>query len=146
MARPLLERVTARIAVSATARRVQVERLGGDATEIPNGVDVARFAHGPALDLPPAVRVGYVGRFDEPRKGMPWLLAALRRVVADRPDVRLLVVGRGDGDRLLRTAGPGWPSGSTCSGRSTRRPRPPRCARSRCSAHRTAAGRASGWY
>lgn len=106
VARPLLERVTARIAVSATARRVQVEHLGGDATEIPNGVDVARFAHGPALDLPPAVRVGYVGRFDEPRKGMPVLLAALRRVVADRPDVRLLVVGRGDGDRLLRTAGP----------------------------------------
>ncbi|MYW72589.1 glycosyltransferase family 4 protein, partial [Pseudonocardia sp. SID8383] len=92
VARPLLERVTARIAVSATARRVQVEHLGGDATEIPNGVDLARFAHGPALDLPPAVRVGYVGRFDEPRKGMPVLLAALRRVVADRPDVRLLVV------------------------------------------------------
>ncbi|MBN9793368.1 alpha-(1-2)-phosphatidylinositol mannosyltransferase [Pseudonocardia sp. TMWB2A] len=107
VARPLLERVTARIAVSATARRVQVEHLGGDATEIPNGVDVARFAHGPALDLPPAVRVGYVGRFDEPRKGMPVLLAALRRVVADRPDVRLLVVGRGDGDRLRRAAGPG---------------------------------------
>ncbi|WP_226364948.1 glycosyltransferase family 4 protein [Pseudonocardia sp. ICBG162] len=107
VARPLLERVTARIAVSATARRVQVEHLGGDATEIPNGVDVARFAHGPALDLPRAVRVGYVGRFDEPRKGMPVLLAALRRVVADRPDVRLLVVGRGDGDRLRRAAGPG---------------------------------------
>ncbi|MER7435094.1 glycosyltransferase family 4 protein [Pseudonocardia alni] len=107
VARPLLERVTARIAVSATARRVQVEHLGGDATEIPNGVDLARFAHGPALDLPPAVRVGYVGRFDEPRKGMPVLLAALRRVVADRPDVRLLVVGRGDGDRLRRAAGPG---------------------------------------
>ncbi|GAA4993109.1 glycosyltransferase family 4 protein [Pseudonocardia tropica] len=107
VARPLLERVTARIAVSATARRVQVEHLGGDATEIPNGVDVARFARGPALDLPPAVRVGYVGRFDEPRKGMPVLLAALRRVVADRPDVRLLVVGRGDGDRLRRAAGPG---------------------------------------
>lgn len=107
VARPLLERVTARIAVSATARRVQVEHLGGDATEIPNGVDVARFAHGPALDLPPAVRVGYVGRFDEPRKGMPVLLAALRRIVAERPDVRLLVVGRGDGDRLRRAAGPG---------------------------------------
>lgn len=107
VARPLLERVTARIAVSATARRVQVEHLGGDATEIPNGVDVARFAHGPALDLPPAARIGYVGRFDEPRKGMPVLLAALRRVVADRPDVRLLVVGRGDGDRLRRAAGPG---------------------------------------
>ncbi|WP_224390160.1 glycosyltransferase family 4 protein [Pseudonocardia sp. ICBG1293] len=106
VARPLLERVTARIAVSATARRVQVEHLGGDATEIPNGVDVARFAHGPVVDLPPAVRVGFVGRFDEPRKGMPVLLAALHRVVAVHPEVRLLVVGRGDGDRLRRAAGP----------------------------------------
>ncbi|MEJ8277652.1 glycosyltransferase family 4 protein [Pseudonocardia spirodelae] len=105
--RPLMEKVTARIAVSATARRVQVEHLGGDAVEIPNGVDVARFAHGPALALPPARRVAFVGRFDEPRKGMPVLLAALRRIAGDRPDLRLLVVGRGDGDRLRRTAGPG---------------------------------------
>jgi len=49
MARPLLEKVTARIAVSPLARRVQVRHLGGDAVEIPNGVDVARFARGPLL-------------------------------------------------------------------------------------------------
>jgi len=36
--RPLMEKVTARIAVSPHARRVQVEHLGGDAGEIPNGV------------------------------------------------------------------------------------------------------------
>ncbi|OLM19176.1 Phosphatidylinositol alpha-mannosyltransferase [Pseudonocardia sp. Ae707_Ps1] len=110
--RPLMEKVTARIAVSATARRVQVEHLGGDATEIPNGVDVARFADGPALDdlvpgLPPGRRIGFVGRYDEPRKGMPVLLDALRPLAADRPGLRLLVVGRGDGDALLRAAGPG---------------------------------------
>ena len=39
---PLMEKVTARIAVSPMARRVQVEHLGGDAVEIPNGVDVRR--------------------------------------------------------------------------------------------------------
>jgi phosphatidyl-myo-inositol alpha-mannosyltransferase len=88
--RPLMEKVTARIAVSATARRVQVEHLGGDATEIPNGVDVARFAHGPrlAFDGP---TVGFVGRFSEPRKGM----AVLQEAVAGL-GARLVVVGRGD--------------------------------------------------
>lgn len=113
--RPLMEKVTARIAVSATARRVQVEHLGGDATEIPNGVDVARLATGPRLDdlVPglvtapePVERVGFLGRFDEPRKGMPVLLGALRRVAPHRPGLRLLVLGRGDGDALLRAAGP----------------------------------------
>ena len=98
--RPLMEKVTARVAVSATARRVQVEHLGGDATEIPNGVDVARFATGPLLPgYPRTPTVGFVGRFTEPRKGMAVLLEALRTV-----DARLLVVGRGDADVLRREA------------------------------------------
>ncbi|MFP5021480.1 glycosyltransferase family 4 protein [Pseudonocardia phyllosphaerae] len=100
--RPLMEKVTARIAVSDTARRVQVEHLGGDATEIPNGVDVPAFADGPRLHRPGRT-VGFVGRFDEPRKGAAVLLDALRRLP---PDVRLLVVGPGDARALLRAAGP----------------------------------------
>ena len=40
----VLEKITARIAVSALARKVQVEHLGGGAVEIPNGVAVAKFA------------------------------------------------------------------------------------------------------
>jgi phosphatidylinositol alpha-mannosyltransferase len=39
--------------------------------------------------------VGFLGRFDEPRKGMATLLEALVPL-AERQDVRLLVVGRGD--------------------------------------------------
>ncbi|MDL5156742.1 glycosyltransferase family 4 protein [Actinomycetospora termitidis] len=93
--RPLLERVTARIAVSPLARQVYVEHLGGDAVEIPNGVDVAAIAAVAAADplpRPSGTRtVGFVGRFDEPRKGMPTLLEALEPL-----DARLLVVGRGD--------------------------------------------------
>lgn len=46
--RPLLEKITARIAVSALARRVQVEHAGGDAVEIPNGVDTDFFEIGRA--------------------------------------------------------------------------------------------------
>ena len=85
--RLLMEKVTARIAVSPPARRVQVEHLGGDAVEIPNGVDVARFARGPLLPgYPRPATVGFLGRFDEPRKGMPVLLDALRAARPDRPD------------------------------------------------------------
>ncbi len=105
--RPPMEKVTARIAVSPLARRVQVEHLGGDAVEIPNGVDVAQFAHGPLLPGHPRPdTVGFLGRFDEPRKGMPVLLEALRALAPARPDLRLVVVGRGDAAGLRRAAGP----------------------------------------
>jgi phosphatidyl-myo-inositol alpha-mannosyltransferase len=105
---PFLEKITARIAVSALARRVQVEHLGGDAVQIPNGVDVGFFAGAEPLDGYPrsGPTIGFVGRFTEPRKGMPVLLAALRRLVPHMPDLRLLVVGRGDADDLRRAAGP----------------------------------------
>jgi phosphatidyl-myo-inositol alpha-mannosyltransferase len=106
---PFLEKITARIAVSALARRVQVEHLGGDAVEIPNGVDVPFFDN--ALPLPgyplPGGTVGFVGRYTEPRKGMPVLLDALRLLEPELPQVRLLVVGRGDADELKLRAGAG---------------------------------------
>ncbi|MET0133459.1 MAG: glycosyltransferase family 4 protein [Kibdelosporangium sp.] len=105
---PFLEKITARIAVSALARRVQVEHLGSDAVQIPNGVDVKFFADAEPLAGYPreGPTIGFVGRYNEPRKGMPVLLAALRQLVVDMPDLRLLVVGRGDADDLRREAGP----------------------------------------
>jgi len=108
MLRPLFEKITARIAVSVLARRVQVEHLGGDAVEIPNGVNVPFYAG--ATPLPGYPReggtVGFVGRFTEPRKGMPVLLDALRLLLDELPGLRLLVVGGGDADALRRQAGP----------------------------------------
>src|SRR4029450_1416955 len=100
MARPWLERISGRIAVSDFARRVQVEHLGGDAVIIPNGVHVGAFAEGPSL--PGYARgvdgptIGFLGRFDEPRKGLPVLLEAMRTVVRRHPGARLLIAGRGD--------------------------------------------------
>jgi phosphatidylinositol alpha-mannosyltransferase len=106
MLRPLMEKVTARIAVSPLARRVQVEHLGGDAVEIPNGVDVPAFADAPLLPgYPRQETVGFLGRFDEPRKGMTVLLDALRALAPSRPALRVLVVGRGDVGALRRAAG-----------------------------------------
>lgn len=106
--RPLLEKITARIAVSALARRVQVEHLGGDAVEIPNGVDAAFFAGAEPLDGYPREggTIGFVGRYTEPRKGMGVLLDALRLLAPESPSLRLLVVGRGEVETLHRQAGP----------------------------------------
>jgi phosphatidyl-myo-inositol alpha-mannosyltransferase len=108
--RPWLERINGRIAVSDFARRVQVEHLGGDAVVIPNGVHVAAFAEAPALPgREPGVRpptVGFLGRYDEPRKGLPVLLEAMRTVVREHPGAQLLVAGRGDAEELHRQLGP----------------------------------------
>ncbi|MEU0543069.1 glycosyltransferase family 4 protein [Nocardia sp. NPDC005978] len=105
--RPYHEKISGRIAVSELARRWQVEALGGDAVEIPNGVDVPAFANAPVLDgYPrPGGSVLFLGRFDEPRKGMDVLLGALPELVRRHPEVEVLIVGRGDEDRLRREAG-----------------------------------------
>jgi len=104
--RPMHEKIVGRIAVSDLARRWQMEALGTDAVEIPNGVDVDSFATAPRLDgYPrPGKTVLFLGRYDEPRKGMSVLLDALPRVVERFADVQLLVVGRGDEDELRRQA------------------------------------------
>jgi phosphatidylinositol alpha-mannosyltransferase len=99
----VLERITARIAVSALARKVQVEHLGGGAVEIPNGVDVAGYAHARPLPGWPGRSgpgyggaLGFLGRFDEPRKGFGVLREAFVQLAGRRPGLRLLVAGPGD--------------------------------------------------
>lgn len=94
----VLEKITARIAVSALARRVQVEHLGGNAVEIPNGVSVAHFAAAEPLPGWPGEggAVGFLGRFTEPRKGFGLLVEAVARLAPTYPGLRLLVAGPGD--------------------------------------------------
>lgn len=105
---PFLEKITARIAVSEPARRTLVEHLGGDAILIPNGVAVARFA---SAEPNPEWRgedgtIGFLGRFDEPRKGFPVLLGAMEHLVGRRPGLRLIVGGPGDAEEALAGASP----------------------------------------
>ncbi len=101
---PFMERISGRIAVSDLARRLQVEHLGGDAVVIPNGVDVAQYRAASALPGYPRAggTIGFIGRFDEPRKGLPVLLEAMAALVPHRPQLQLLVAGRGD-ERDLRS-------------------------------------------
>ena len=105
--RPWNEKIVGRIAVSDLARRWQIEALGSDAVQIPNGVDVDAFASAaPLTGYPrPGKTVLFLGRFDEPRKGMELLLGALPALVERFSDVEILVVGRGDEDDLREEAG-----------------------------------------
>ncbi|QVQ52051.1 glycosyltransferase family 4 protein [Spiractinospora alimapuensis] len=94
-----LERVNGRIAVSEEARRTLVEHLGGDAVLIPNGVDVARYQDAEPLAGWPGSggALGFLGRMDEPRKGLRVALEAFTMLAATRDDLRLLIAGPGAG-------------------------------------------------
>ncbi len=99
---PGLEKITGRIAVSPAARRVVVEHLGHDAVLIPNGVNVAAFAGAEKLpDAPTGPTVVFLGRIDEPRKGLAVLLEALPELTRRLPDVQVLVAGPGELDEPL---------------------------------------------
>ncbi len=119
-----LEKVSARIAVSEAARQTLVEHMGGDAVLIPNGVDCSAFVG--AAPLPGWPGDGgslfFIGRIDEPRKGLQVLLEALPAIAERHPRVRLLVAGPGDVDEFRsephrRTSR----TGSSSSGSSARR-------------------------
>ena len=93
-----IEKIVGRIAVSPAARKTIVEHLGSDAVVVPNGVHVRRYAD--AMPMPgwpgEGGAIGFVGRLDEPRKGLDVLLDAMPYVWKSHPGVRLLVAGPGD--------------------------------------------------
>lgn len=93
-----MEKVRGRIAVSEDARRTLVNHLGGDAVLIPNGVRVSAFADATRLpDVDPTrPAVLFLGRMDEPRKGLGVLLAALPELVRALPGLQVLIAGPGD--------------------------------------------------
>jgi phosphatidylinositol alpha-mannosyltransferase len=100
---PALEKISARIAVSEYARRTLVEHLGGDAVVIPNGVDVDFFAKAEPKPEWQGGTIGFIGRIDESRKGLPVLMRALPKIFTALPETRLLVAGRGDEDEAAET-------------------------------------------
>ena len=86
------------VAVSEPARRVVTRYLHRDAAVIPNGFRADDFA---ATDPPARWRGGdrprlvFLGRVEEPRKGLDVLLAALPAIRAARPDLEVVVAGHG---------------------------------------------------
>jgi len=98
-----LEKITGRIAVAEAARSTLVEHLGGDAVLIPNGLHVRRFEKAEPLPGFPGDggTLGFLGRMDEPRKGLDVLLAAFSQLAPERPGLRLLIAGRGDAAEVM---------------------------------------------
>jgi phosphatidylinositol alpha-mannosyltransferase len=95
-----MEKVRGRIAVSEDARRTLVTHMGGDAVLIPNGVRVSAFASHerlPGVD-PDRPAILFLGRMDEPRKGLAVLVEALPAVLVAIPDLQVLIAGPGDID------------------------------------------------
>lgn len=95
----LAQRLAVRVAVSPQAAAFARRYIGGEYIIVPNGVDTDSFRpDGPVFarwhDGSPTLL--FVGRFQEPRKGFGVLLEAFAYVQRERPDVRLLVVGRGE--------------------------------------------------
>jgi phosphatidylinositol alpha-mannosyltransferase len=98
--RPSMDKITGRIAVSEDARRTVSTHVGGDAVVIPNGVFVDRFAraepHPDWVGTPERPTLAFLGRMQEPRKGLPVLAAALPEVLDRLPGLRVLIAGPGD--------------------------------------------------
>lgn len=98
----LLEKINARIAVSEEARRTLADHLGGDAVVIPNGVYLDSFGKAAPDQRFTGLRHGgvptvcFLGRIDEPRKGLAILAEAIGPVLAEMPNARFLIAGRGD--------------------------------------------------
>jgi phosphatidylinositol alpha-mannosyltransferase len=102
-ARRVLNRLSARIAVSEAAAWTGRRWFGGHYEVVPNGVDVDAA---PSVPKPPSgeLRVLFVGRPEE-RKGLPVLLTAFEALVEHVPS-RLTVIGAEREDVLRYLADP----------------------------------------
>jgi phosphatidylinositol alpha-mannosyltransferase len=103
-----LEKISGWIAVSEAARTTLVEHMGGDAVLIPNGVTLRRYENASPLPDWPGTggALGFLGRMDEPRKGLNVLLRAFELLARERPGLRLFVAGPGDVDDVRSRVAP----------------------------------------
>jgi phosphatidylinositol alpha-mannosyltransferase len=93
---PAIEKLSARIAVSEAARFTLTDHLDTDAVVIPNGIYSSRYAEGVRQEKWQGNTIGFIGRFEEPRKGLSVLLDALPVIARFAPDVKVFVAGPGD--------------------------------------------------
>jgi phosphatidylinositol alpha-mannosyltransferase len=103
---PAIEKLNARIAVSEAARSTLTEHLETDAVVIPNGIYAKRYANGRPQSKWQGNTIGFIGRFEEPRKGLAVLLEALPIIARFAPDVRVFVAGPGDSEEIKKSIDP----------------------------------------
>lgn len=108
----VLDKVTARIAVSREAERTALDHYSGDYFIIPNGVRLASFRGVAPVPRWAGARhggrptVAFLGRLDEPRKGLPVFAEAALRLAAEGTDVRFLIAGRGEAEEARALLAP----------------------------------------
>jgi len=94
---PLIERISGKIAVSEIARETLKERFNTEAVVIPNGIHIEKFQKPQAnSSWSGGLKIGFLGRFNESRKGLEVIVGALPKVISRFPDVEVLVAGPGD--------------------------------------------------
>jgi len=103
---PAIEKLSARIAVSEAARLTLTDHLDTDAVIIPNGIYVNRYSEGKSIQKWSGNTIGFIGRFEEPRKGLSILVDALPVISRFAPDVRVLVAGPGDPEEVIENIDP----------------------------------------
>jgi phosphatidylinositol alpha-mannosyltransferase len=103
---PAIEKLSARIAVSEAARLTLTDHLDTDAVIIPNGIYANRYTEGGRIEKWSGNTIGFIGRFEEPRKGLSVLVDALPVISRFAPDVKVLVAGPGDPAEVIESIDP----------------------------------------
>lgn len=103
---PAIEKLSARIAVSEAARLTLTDHLDTDAVVIPNGIFASRYQDGVPQTKWQGNTIGFIGRYEEPRKGLSVLLDALPVIARFVPDVRVIVAGPGDSTEVEKSIDP----------------------------------------
>ena len=103
---PAIEKLSARIAVSEAARLTLTDHLETDAIIIPNGIYATRYADGNSQEKWSGNAIGFIGRFEEPRKGLSVLVDALPVISRFAPDVKVFVAGPGDPEEVIESIDP----------------------------------------
>ena len=115
---PIVEKLTARIAVSELARSTLKDHFETDAVVIPNGIDGQKYANAQvSSEYSGPNTIGFMGRFEEPRKGLQVLIDSLAIVARFIPDVRYLIAGPGDSEEFMKKLNPQLRSRITFLGR-----------------------------
>ena len=103
---PVIEKLTARIAVSEAARETLTEHLETDAIVVPNGIYADLYRDGVTDQRWTGNTLGFIGRFEEKRKGLDVLVAALPSIIAKFPDLKVFVAGPGHAQEVLKEIDP----------------------------------------
>ncbi len=114
---PVIEKLTARIAVSEAARETLKIHLDTDAVVVPNGIYAKKFADAHSDPRWTGNTIGFIGRFEESRKGLSILVDALPAIIEKIPDIRVLVAGPGNPETILDEVEPQIRSRFTFLGR-----------------------------